>query len=261
MLGWFLDLPWLLLATLMVGLFVAAGLVGFSLTRRFVLPRIPVGAHENDVVATFLHAILIIYGLSVALLAVAVWEKYNEVTQAVSNEAAAISTFYRNINGYPEPIRSQLRSEVKAYTDQIIHRSWPLQRRGKVPSVGVDRMDHVQGVLLPFEPTSEGLRSLHLETLRAYDELINARRLRLDYVQTGLPAPMWAVVLLGSVFALMPAFFLRLGSLRLHQLMIAMLAGITGLLIFLIAFYDRPLVGKHAVSSEAYELIYHQLME
>lgn len=261
MFRWFLDLPWPLLATLMVGIFAAAGLAGLSFTRRFVLPRAPVTTHENDVVANFLHAVLIIYGLSVALLAIAVWEKYIEVTRVVSSEAVAIGTFYRNTGGYPEPIRSRLRAEVRAYTNEIIHEAWPLQRRGRLPAGGVDRMDRLQGLLLPFEPATEGHKALHLQTLNAYDELIKSRRLRLDFVESGLPAPMWAVVLVGSVFALIPAFFFRLGSLRLHQLMLILLAGIMGLLIFLIAFYDRPLGGKHAISSEAYELIYQQLME
>jgi len=261
MFGWFFDLPWMLLATLMVGIFAVAGLGGLSFTRRFVIPRIPVTAHENEVVANFLHATLIIYGLSVALLAIAVWEKYNEVTKVVSAEAVAIGALYRNISGYPEPIRSRLRAEVRDYTGQVIHQAWPLQRRGKLPTVGVVHMDRLQGMLLPFEPTTEGLKALHRETLNAYDELIKTRRLRLDFVNSGLPAPMWAVVLVGGAFALAPAFFFRLGSIRLHRLMIVLLSGIMGLLIFLIAFYDRPLGGKHAISPEAYELIYQQLME
>jgi hypothetical protein len=42
--------------------------------------------------------------------------------------------------------------------------------------------------------------------------------------------------------------------------MIVMLSGVMGLLIFLIAFYDRPYQGANAVTPEAYELIHEQLM-
>ena len=42
--------------------------------------------------------------------------------------------------------------------------------------------------------------------------------------------------------------------------MVGLLASLMGLLIFLIVIYDRPFRGSHGVSSEAYELIYNQLM-
>jgi hypothetical protein len=258
--NWIVDLPWAWLLFFMVGLFAAIGVVGLSLTRRFILPRLGHIAHQNEVTATVLHGILIIYGLAVALLAIAVWEKYAEVTKVVSSEAAAIGALYRDTGGYPEPVRSHLRAALVFYAEDIIHRAWPLQRRGKLPAGGVVAMDQFQEILLTFEPKTEGQKALHEETLRAYNTLIHARRLRLDFVTAGLPAPMWAVVLVGAVITLLSAFFFDVGSLRLHRLMIVLLSGIMGLLIFLIAYYDRPLAGKHSISPEAYEIIYHQLM-
>ena len=67
--------------------------------------------------STFLHGVLIIYGLAVALLAIAVWEKYTEVMKTVSAEATEIAALYRDAGAYPEPTRSKLRAEIKAYTE------------------------------------------------------------------------------------------------------------------------------------------------
>jgi hypothetical protein len=45
---------------------------------------------------------------------------------------------------------------------------------------------------------TEGQKLLHGETLGAYNQLIQARRLRLDAVGTGVPAVMWAVIHRGT---------------------------------------------------------------
>ena len=261
MINWFLGLPWMLMAILIVGAFVTFGLVGMSFTRRFVLPRFGHASEQNEVTGFIHHGILIAYGLAVALLAIAVWENHAEVTKVVSTEAVAIGTAYRNAGGYPEPTRTRLQAELKSYTETIIREAWPIQRSGQVPAIGVAFMDRFQAVLFAFEPATDGQRALHQETLRAYDALINARRLRLDSVATGLPAPMWAVVLLGGLITLGSAFFFEVADLRLQRFMIVLLACTLGLLIFLIAFYDRPYRGSHAITPEAYELVHDQLMK
>lgn len=261
MVDWIFDWPWALLALLIMGTLAAIGLVGLSLTRRLILPRLGRIAHQNEVTGTVLHGILIIYGLAVALLAVAVWEKHSEVKRIVSAEAAAIAETYRDAGGYPEPVRTLLQAGLKSYTEYVIHEAWPLQRRGTIPVGGVEAIDRVQEELFTFEPATEGQKALHLVTLQAYDTFLNTRRLRLDLVTAGLPGPMWAVILVGALITLGSAFLFDTGSLKLHRLMILLLSGIMGLMIFLITFYDRPFRGRHGITSEAYELIYEQLMK
>jgi len=260
MINWFLGLPWVLVAVLIVGGFALMGIVGLSLTRRFILPRLGHAAHQNDVTGVMHNGTLIMYGLAVALLAIAVWENHAEVTKIASAEAAAIASTYRDAAGYPEPTRSRLQAELKSYTEYIIQEAWPEQRRGKVPTGGVAAMDRFQEELRAFEPATDGQRALHQETLRGFNALIHARRLRLDSLASGLPAPMWTVVLVGALITLASTFFFEVGNARRHGLMVALLASVLGLLIFLIAFYDSPYRGSHGITPEAYELIYHQLM-
>jgi len=260
MIDWFLGLPWVLLVVLISGGFSAFAVVGLSLTRRWILPRFGPSAEQNDVTGLIHHGTLILYGLAVALLAVAVWENNAEVTKIVSAEAASIAATYRDADGYPEPTRSRLRSELKSYTEYIIHEAWPQQRRGQIPLGGVATMDRFQKELRAFEPATEGQRALHMETLRGFDALIHARRLRLDSISSGLPRPMWAVVVVGALVTIVSAFFFDIGNARLHRLMLAMLAGVLGLLIFLIAFYDSPYRGSQGITPEPYELIHDQLM-
>ena len=56
------------------------------------------------------------------------------------------------------------------------------------------QVNDVEAKLVTFEPATEGQKLLHGETLRAYSQLIEARRLRLDAVLTGLPGALWFVI-------------------------------------------------------------------
>jgi hypothetical protein len=86
---------------------------------------------NNDIIF-FASAIGVFYSLTVGLIAVGVWTTYNCVEDIISAEATAISCFYRDISGYPEPARSDLQSYVRRYTEFIINQSWPIQARGEI---------------------------------------------------------------------------------------------------------------------------------
>lgn len=261
MFEWIFSTPTALLAILIVGAYAAVGLAGLWLTRRLILPRLGDLSHTNEFAGAVHHGILIIYGLAVALIAIAVWENFADATKLASGEATALAALYRDTDGYPEPARSQLRAGVRTYTEQIIREAWPQQRSGHVPSGGVELVDRIQQELFAFTPTNEAQSIIHAETLHAYNAMVQARRLRLDAVGSGLPAAMWAVVLCGGLISLFASFFFGVGNARLQKLMVVLLASTMGLLIFMIVLYDYPFRGTHGVSAESYELIYEHLMK
>jgi hypothetical protein len=183
------------------------------------------------------------------------------VSKIISQEATALAVLYRDVSAYPEPIRSQLRKEVHDYVDYVIHEAWPLQQRGQVPSGGVERMNRFQDTLIAFEPTTEGQKLLHGEALRAYNNMIQARRLRLDAVGTGLPGVMWLVIIVGAVISLSASFFFKVEDVRLHGILVTLLAMFVGLVIFMTFALDRPFRGDLGVRPEPYQLIYDHLMK
>jgi hypothetical protein len=208
-----------------------------------------------------MQSIMVFYGLAVALIAVSVFQTYSDVSKIISGEASALNALYRDVSSYPEPIRLDLQRELGEYTDQVIHGAWPLQRRGKIPTAGIEHMNRFQAVLDKFEPATEGQKILHGETLRAYNLLIQARRLRLDAASTGLPAVMWAVIVAGAFISLSASFFFKVEDVRLHGILVTLLATFMGLVIFMIFALDRPFRGDLGLGSDPYELIYDQLMK
>ena len=255
------DLPLWIAGTAIITVLCAFSVAGLLLVRRRVLPRLRVESGDSEFTGAMLQSVMVFYGLAVALIAVTVFQTYSDTSKVVSGEATALNALYRDVTSYPEPIRTELQGQLRDYTRYVIGEAWPLQRRGKVPGGGIEHMTRFQAVLDKFEPVTEGQKLLHGETLRAYNLLIQGRRLRLDAVGTGLPKVMWAVIVFGAFISLSSSFFFKVEDARLHIIEVLLLAVFIGLVIFMILSLDRPFRGDLGIGAEPYQLVYDQLMK
>jgi hypothetical protein len=257
----FFKLPLLVTGPIIVGFLCLYAVVGLFLVRRYAIPRMKHNDNDSNYGSGMVQAVMVFYGLAVALIAMNVWQTYVGVSQVISQEATAIAGLYRDVSGYPEPIRGQLEQGLRDYVDYIIHQAWPQQEKGQVPTGGVEILNQFQNTMIGFEPASEGQKILHAETLHAYNAMIQARRMRLDAVGTQLPGILWFVIILGSMIGLCAAFFFKLEDPRVHGVHVVLLAIFMGLVIFMIFALDRPFVGDLAMRPDSYQLIYDQLMK
>jgi len=182
------------------------------------------------------------------------------VEEITKQEASALAVLYRDVSAYPEPIRSDLREQLRAYTAQIITRAWPLQRQGKTPLEGLNAMDQLQSRLVRFEPATEGQKALALQTLASFDHMMEARRLRLDSLERRLPGVMWLVIVVGAFLSLFATFYFPVLDPRVHRAQVSLLASFIGLVIFMILALDHPYRGDLGLKATPYQAVYEQLM-
>ena len=255
------DLPLILVGPVIFLVLVAFAVGGLILFRRRVLPRLRFGETDAHFSGAMVASIMVFYGLAVALIAVHVWETYEETAKITSLEAATLATLYRDVSEYPEPERGTLQEGIRDYVGYTIREAWPMQRRGHTPSRGVERMSRFQATLMNFQPATEAQRLLAAETLSAYNRMIEARRLRLDAVDSHLPGVMWGVILLGAAISLISSFFFPVVDVRVHAAQVGLLALFIGLVIFMIVALDHPFRGDLGLPSTPYQLILDQVMK
>jgi len=239
----------------------AVSLFGLFLARRFLIHRFHSSEGINDAISGTVQAIGVFYGITVGLIAVAVWNTHSQAGELVSRESAAIGAIYRDVSGYPSPLREQLRSHVRNYAVFVIDQAWPAQQSGQVPQGGGDIVDAMQSALFSFEPTTQGQSALHMETLRAYNVLLEYRRLRVDAVESGLSDVMWAVIWVGAVISIGVAYFFRIADAKLHALLVALMASFLGVVIFMIVINDKPFFGPGSVSSDSYKIVLERVID
>jgi Protein of unknown function (DUF4239) len=255
------DLHLAVIAAAILILLCGFSLSGLAIFGRYILPRLKLGPEESVFTSAMMQAIMVFYGLAVALIAVSVWQTYTDAAATTSREATAIGVLYRQMGGYPEPLRSELRQELREYLEYVVKEAWPQQRRGEVPHGGVKEVNDVEAKLVTFEPATEGQKLLHAETLRAYSQMIEARRLRLDAVLTGLPGALWFVIVIGALVSLSSTFFFQVEDALLQKIQVVLLAIFIGMIIFIIFALDRPFRGDLGLQPDPYQLIYDQLMK
>lgn len=260
MLDFLVDLPLWVAGPVIVALLCLYAYCGLRWVRARILPKLRITTSDSEFAGALVQCVMVFYGLSVALIAVQVFETHADTQKLVSGEATALAMLYRDVSSYPEPTRARLQGQVRDYTRYTIDEAWPEQRRGRVPIAGVELVDHLQATLTAFEPVSEGQKVVHAETLRAYNEMIHARRLRLDAVETGIPAVMWVVIVVGALIGIGSSFFFRVEDARLHAILVLMLALFIALVFTMILALDRPFRGDLALKPAPYELIYEHLM-
>lgn len=261
--NWIYNLPPLQAALTMLVFIETLSLVGLFLVRRFVIPRLRYNDGVNDAVSGTVQAIGVFYGITVGLIAVGVWNTNSNASDLVSKEATSISALYRDVSGYPQPLRSELRAKLREYTVFVIEQAWPAQKNGlgQTLDTGSRIMDEFQSKLYTFEPATAGQVALHTETLAAYNKLLEYRRLRIDAVGSGLSAVMWAVIWVGAVISIGVAYFYKIEDVTLHAIMVALMGGFLAMVLFMIVINDRPFYGYVSIPPDPYKLILERVID
>lgn len=253
-------LPLWLLAIVLNAWLVGFGLAGMLIMRRYVQPRLRLGYDDAYYAAALVQSAMLLYGLIAALTAVGVWQRYSQVSDVVSNDATVLASVWRDVGGYPQPVRDASRAVLKGYTEQIIRDAWPKQQRGDVPREGVEWMDRLQAQIFAFEPATEGQKILHAETVRSFNQLVQARRQRLDSVQASLPSVFWFVLLPGAMGCVALCLMFHVPNPWFQGTLLVGVSGFLAMVLFVIIALDRPFIGGMAITAEPYQLIYDHHM-
>ena len=75
----------------------------------------------------------VLYGLLVGLIAVAAYQNFSTVERHRHQRSLEPSGMYRDLHGYPQPIRGGLQDDLREYTRYVIDKAWPEQRRASYP--------------------------------------------------------------------------------------------------------------------------------
>ena len=128
-----LDVPLVILAPAIIISLSTTALIFLLLVRRFLLPHLRVKESDSEFVGAVVQSIMVFYGLALALIAVNVWQTYNDVSRTVSMEAITFAALYRDVRGYPEPTRSAMQREIRGYSYRSSTRRGRSCAKGRCP--------------------------------------------------------------------------------------------------------------------------------
>jgi hypothetical protein len=200
------------------------------------------------------------YGLVLAFVIVAAWERFNIAVSNVNDEATALETLYKLGAAFPDPMRTQLDSAVLAYTRQVIDVEWPTmaQKNYEPAKMGAHKL---WNIILSYRPTDA-----HDQMLldKAFDEITavsQARSMRFLFYKEDLPSVVWFVIYLGCLITIGFSYFFGSHIFRAQVLMCGFFSVLLGVTILAILELAHPYQGVVTISDEPFRYALSRMQE
>jgi hypothetical protein len=248
------------LALALCAFFIAITWLGIVLVHPVMRRVLHGNEPSNELIIHIAGTFGLVYAVLLGLLTVATFQNTKDVVDGIGREASALSAIYHSTDGYPDPLRGELKAGLRDYTHYVIEKDWPAHRRGVVLEGGEHRLQVIRSTLLSYEPTSKTQELLQSELLRYLDGMMVSREQRLSAVTAAIPRVLWYVVAIGAF--LMIAF---LWMLYIELVPQVILGGITafflGIMVFLIYAMDHPLQGAVSITPDPFRSVYDLVMK
>jgi hypothetical protein len=258
---WIYELPTWVLGLIVTSTFVMLSLFGLRVSRTWLYRTFHLSDETNESVNGLVAATGMLYGLLLGLVAVATWQNYDAASTLASKEASSVAALYQDVSAFPEQERRVLQGHLESYLRYVIEVAWPGHQSGEIPRGGTLILARFQGVLTEFQPVTPNQQVIQAEALSAFNTLVEARRMRMDSVNNGLPAVFWVVIVAGGALSIALTYAVHVASWRTHVFLTGVFALFMGLLIFLIAALDNPFRGDLSVSADSYLLVLQGLQD
>jgi uncharacterized membrane protein YraQ (UPF0718 family) len=238
---------------LVVSLFVAGAVGGLILVQRLVPTERRL---EHNDVAGFIYAVLgVAYAVLLGLMVVAVWQDWQAAQDSATQEANDLAAVFWLAHGLPQPEGRHIQELARDYARVEVRVEWPLMRVGKSSPKPYELLDGMKVSVEAIHPTNAAQAGLYNNELERLQDLGGARRARLLEADQGLPAILWAVLLVGGVITVSFTYLFGLRSTVVHVLMVAALALVIGLVLFTVAALDYPFRGDVRIGPEAFKQV------
>ena len=213
---------------------------------------------KNHEVAGFTFGVVgAFYGLFLAFVIVAAWERYDRADESVRHEAIGLTELYRLAADYEEPVRGILEHSIRKYIGSIVEQDWPEMandtyrtKRDAVGAMGLWK------IVSDYKPTDARQQLLVEKSFEALSQVSDARAMRYMYYSENLPDMVWMVIYVGFFITVGFGYFFGLETFKSQALMCAVFSGLLGLTILAILELAHPYQGTHTIS--AFPLVYAQ---
>jgi hypothetical protein len=237
----------MLLAAVIIGgtaVLAVAGLLVFRrVQRRRGAPR------ENDVAGSLYNVVGVVYGALLAFIVFAVWEHFAAAEDAVTTEAAALVTVYRDTEILPASLRQEAQQVLRSYVETVLANEWAAHGRLTVHRTP-DLLNPVWAIYRQVEPAS----AVEEAELAAASDNLHAlelqRHLRHLSGEATLPVVFWPMLVGGAATTVFFSYLFQQNHLRDQAVMTGVVAAVLAGVLFLIYSIDQPFTGLVQVNPQ-----------
>jgi len=233
--------------------------IGLCITRR--LAPFEVLRASNDVVGNYLQTVGSIYAVLLAFVTFVVWNQFNEARGFVEEESNELLDLYRTVRGLPEPTRSRLQAQTRAYAQAVLETDWDLMASGRPAGDGAsaDILDQMWLSAHDVNSEVEPDRSVYREVLKRLDDLSDVRSNRMASSRTKIPTALRILIYSGAVTVTGSMYLFAVASFAVHAIITAALAGAVSHVVYVVEDLDNCFDGGWQVPRAPFERVAEQM--
>lgn len=243
----------LLLGFLMIGGAMAFAAAGVVIGRRIIKGQL--AAFHNEVVISLFAAAGVVYAVLLGFLVVVVWESYDNAHRNLADEAATLVPLYRLTYGMEAKEGGEMRALIRQYAETVINDEWPTLGTSRAGSLKARRaIGDIDRVFARIDPLTKAAdQQIDTEFLRTKSKVLADRNERLLEANDTIPWVLWLGAVGGGIIVMTMSFFMYMERIGPHIVMSVMMAGLIGLLLFMMAVLSRPFNGPLALGPEHFQ--------
>ena len=152
----------------------------------------------------------------------------------------------------PEPQRTQLKLDARAYADAVIDHDWPQMADDKIPEASHVIDEAMWKTVMTIKPDSQTAVIYTDHALSQLTTLTEHRRTRMLQAAYKLPPIFWAVLIAGGLVTVLSAATFGARSTALHAFQVTSFTLLVTLVLLAIGDVNRPFQGWIHIDNYAF---------
>jgi hypothetical protein len=241
-----------LLAVLIIGGCAAYGVLGVYFGRRIIKKHVAEG--HNDVLVPIFLTAGVIYAVLLGFIVVAVWESYGAAHDNISEEAAMLVPLYRQTTVMAPEKGVVMQRLIREYAENVVHDEWPtLQRSGAASEKARKSIGDIFREYSTLTPATKVREFIAAQFLSTLSQIILDRNKRVLQANEQLSWVIWLGVIGGGAIIIGMTFFLYMDRPQPQMVMVGVMSGMIGMLLFMMVVLNKPFVGPLALEPAPFE--------
>jgi hypothetical protein len=215
---------------------------------------------HNDVAGYLFSAVGVLYAVLLGFVVVVVWEKYDATIANVQDEVDAAGDLYHVVDGFPDTLRTRIRTDLTRYAQTVIRVEWPAMASNReVPEAGSKLIEDAAYTVNTFSPHDQRGYNAQQAAIGNEQRLFDARRQRLMRAQPAVPGVLWFALVAGALAMVAFCYFFGVENRPAQLLMTGILVGLIAILFVVIGEFAGPFSGSVMISSEGWSSLGERL--
>jgi hypothetical protein len=240
--------PWVMF------LLLACIIVSFAFLIRFIsrhfFPQYVI--KKADKIGLYVSILITGEAILIAFTIIVLWQTYTATKQYVSQEASELAKMLVHSHNLSLKDQAIIIPGIRNYIKLVREEEWPYMRIGKRSDNSQQAFENLFALLGKISPTTDKEKIYYREMLGSLNELLEARRFRLERVESNIPLVLLSVIIISSLTLITLLALVEEKEEGVTNGLVYVVSAILALYLSLILLLDYPFSGDIAVGNKPF---------